>query len=729
MPIKTKTKTKTNPKTKKSKKMPRKITLKNNIEKSVLLNLNLHERNVICGNSNNSNEYTSFENNFVENPLFKKSLFKFIHDHNFTEANHNFYHYVNKNDNINNNKIHIPSYITQNDNFRIVQDRVYHQIVDLYKEYIKTTSSKQAINMKHMFESAISLNSIKSSKTYITNTINDMDDLRKDKSNLWKFLGMINKNPIISTYSPVVFEVHPDKKNSSKYCCYVNPQNFVFDLGVFTKEKTLKCNCKYRYMKYLHDLFETCFGKNHNLNINNVFKCFEKIFYCFSGDEFVNDENSYNKVLKSESLEKYNFNWDEFSREIGIQNVPDFFITPDLNYLKNVSTLLANEWDSEEWRPFWIYTYIRQIARYTDTWKKTSTDYYLNFLEHSSIYDVEIYAIRLLLKAFNKLLSELYIQKYYNAEKFNYVTNMSTDLKIVFYNIIKQNKWMSSKTRNYALEKIENLKFIIGSNLTISNDYDIDYNNRELWQNLLDFSTMKFNQFLMLIGENVIDLIQNNWKLSHTAFTANEAYMVNAIYRPASNSIYIPLAYIQEPFINLSGLGFEYNMAYFGFTLAHELSHSLDSNGSKYDLNGNLFNWWADSDKKKYKKIQDKINLQYFLFENKNKDFHPEMNVTENIADITGLHICERYLIDYYQSKQLPNVVIKEKLTDFYVFYAYQMKSIMSKYTMRMLAKTNVHSLNEHRVNVPLSRSPYFKAIFNIKKGDKMYYHDSEYIF
>ena len=105
------------------------------------------------------------------------------------------------------------------------------------------------------------------------------------------------------------------------------------------------------------------------------------------------------------------------------------------------------------------------------------------------------------------------------------------------------------------------------------------------------------------------------------------------------------------------------------------------------------------------------------------------MNVTENIADITGLHICERYLIDYYQTKQLPNVVIKEKLTDFYVFYAYQMKSIMSKYTMRLLAKTNVHSLNEHRVNVPLSRSPYFKAIFNIKKGDKMYYHDSEYIF
>jgi len=718
-------------KTKKSKRMTHKhkITSKNNIEKSLLLNLNLNERTMVCGNTN-SKDYNSFESTFVKNPLFKKSFIKFINEENFTEATENFYHYVNTNDNIYNNKIQIPSYITQNDNFRIVQDKVYHQMIEIYKEYIKTNSSKEAINMKRLFESALTLNSIKSSKIYITNIINDIDELRKDKSNLWKILAMINKNSIISTYSPIVFEVQPDKKNSNKYCCYIYPQNFVFDLGVFTKDKTLKCNCKSRYMKYLHELFETCLGKNHNLNIDNLFKCFEKIFFCFSGDEFSkNNQMGYNKVLKSESLEKYNFNWDELSREIGIKNVPDFFITPDLNYLKNVSTLLSNEWHTEEWRPFWIYIYIRQILRYTHTWKEVSTSYYLQFLEHSSNYNVDTYAIRILLKAFNKLLSELYVQKYYNADTFNYVTNMSNDLKIVFYNIIKQNKWMASKTRDYALKKIENLKIIVGSNVTISNDYDIDYNNSELWQNLLDFSTMKFNQFLMLIGENVIDLIQNNWKLSHTEYTGNESYMVNAIYKPNSNSIYIPLGYIQEPFINLSGLGFEYNMAYFGFTLAHELSHSLDSNGSNYDLHGNLFNWWTDADRKKYKKIQDKINLQYFLFENKNKDFHPEMNITENIADIMGVNICETYLLDYYQLNQLPNVVIKEKMIDFYIFYAYQMKSIMSKYTMKMLSRNNIHSLNEHRVNVPLSRSPYFKAIFNIKKGDKMYYSDSEPIF
>ena len=105
------------------------------------------------------------------------------------------------------------------------------------------------------------------------------------------------------------------------------------------------------------------------------------------------------------------------------------------------------------------------------------------------------------------------------------------------------------------------------------------------------------------------------------------------------------------------------------------------------------------------------------------------MNIGENIADIMGLYICEKYLIDYYQIKELPYPVIKEKLIDFYVFYAYQMKSIMSKYTIKLMNKNNVHSLNEHRVNIPLSRSPYFKAIYNIKKGEKMYYPTTDSIF
>ena len=716
-------------KTKKNRPTNKNKTARTNFEKSILLKLDVNERNIICNSANNTAEYTSFENDFIESTTvpFKKSLLKYLSYPERIKLNDNFYNYVNIHSNI--KQKNVPAYIIQYDDFRIVQDKVYHQMINIYKEYIKNTISNEAINMKNLYESALSLNPIKSSQSYINNIVHDIDELRKDKSNLWKFIGMVNKNSIVSTYSPLVFEVNYDKKNTTKYCCYINPQQFTLDLNVFTKQKTLNCNCKSRFINYLNELFDTCFGKNHNIIVENVFKCFEKIFLCFSGNEFVNNQFGYNKVLKSESFEKYNFNWDELSTELGIKDTPDFFITPDLNYLKNISTLLANEWHSEEWRPFWIYTYIIHVAKHTQQWQKIITNYYFKFLEHSDMYDKDVYSIRILLKAFNKILSQLYIKKQYNQNTFNYVVNMSTDLKKVFYKTIKENMWMDSKTRDYALKKIDNIKIVIGSNLTFADDSDINYNNNELWQNLLDMSKMKYNAFLILIGENVINLLHNNWSIKHSKYSETEIYMVNATYNLTTNSIFIPLGYIQQPFINLSGLGIEYNLAYFGFALAHELSHSLDSNGSNYDIHGNLFNWWSVADRRKYEKIQDKINLQYYLFSNKNKDLHPKMNISENIADIMGLYICEKYLIDYYQVKKLPNVIIKEKLKDFYVFYAYQMKSIMSEYTMKNRIKNNIHSLNEHRVNMPLSRSPYFKSVFKIKKGDKMYYSDNEPIF
>ena len=590
MPIKTKKRT-TNKKNK---------TAKTLFEKSILLKMDINERNVICSNAYNNYEYTSFEDQFIEKTSkpFKKSLLKYLSYPEKIKLNDNFYNYVNQKLKV--NQKNVPTYIIQDDNFRIVQDKVYHQMIDIYKEYIKNATSKEAINMKNLYESALSLNPIKASQSYINNIVRDIDELRKDKSNLWKFLGMVNKNCIVSTYSPVLFQVNIDKKNTTKYCCYINPQQFTLDLAVFTKDKTMNCGCKPRFIAYLNELFDTCLGKKHGINVENVFNCFEKIFFCFSGDEFSNNNPlGYNKVLKSESLEKYNFNWDELSTELGIKDTPDFFITPDLNYLKNISTLLSDEWHTEEWRPFWIYTYIRQVARYTQQWKELSVNYYLKFLEHSDSYGPEVYSIKIVLKAFNKILSELYIQKQYNPTTFNYVINMATDLKKVFYKSIKENRWMDSKTRDYALKKIDNIRIVVGSNLTFADDSDINYRSNELWQNILDMSKMKYNAFLILIGENVINLLHIDWSLKHVQYSDTEVYMVNATYKPTTNSIYIPLAYIQRPFINLSGLGIEYNMAYFGFTLAHELSHSLDSNGSNYDIHGNLSNWWSDADRRK----------------------------------------------------------------------------------------------------------------------------------
>ena len=93
-----------------------------------------------------------------------------------------------------------------------------------------------------------------------------------------------------------------------------------------------------------------------------------------------------------------------------------------------------------------------------------------------------------------------------------------------------------------------------------------------------------------------------DWAQYPVKMAGTQAYIVKAYYTPTQNKNYIPLAYLQKPFIDLDERGIEYNLAHIGFTIGHEMSHGFDDMGSKYDANGLLFDWWTEKDKKIYKK-------------------------------------------------------------------------------------------------------------------------------
>jgi predicted metalloendopeptidase len=157
-------------------------------------------------------------------------------------------------------------------------------------------------------------------------------------------------------------------------------------------------------------------------------------------------------------------------------------------------------------------------------------------------------------------------------------------------------------------------------------------------------------QFLQLYNKPIVDIPEVDWK--KFKLTGSQAYVVNAYYMPTFNSIYVPLGYLQKPFIDLEDRGIEYNLAYLGFTLAHEFSHSLDENGSQYDLNGNLHDWWSPKDKIVYKKRIKDIDNQYEKFMGHDGlKGDVTLYTGENMADITGLTICAEYLVLYHSIK------------------------------------------------------------------------------
>ena len=239
----------------------------------------------------------------------------------------------------------------------------------------------------------------------------------------------------------------------------------------------------------------------------------------------------------------------------------------------------------------------------------------------------------------------------------------------------------------------------------------------------------RHNLFMNLVGKKIIDYPVMDWTQYPAKLTGSQAYVVNASYTPITNSIYIPLGYIQEPFIDLNERGIEYNLANVGFTIAHELSHSLDEWGRKYNKEGNLDNWWSDIDIKHYKNIQNDIITQYETFaERDGIKFDASLSIGEDVADISGLAICEEYLRDYQEKTDMLPPNRAHSFQQFYTYYTIQMRQIIPKKALKAQLNTNPHPLDVYRCNVPLSRSEIFRALYNVKKGDGMWWHNTNTI-
>jgi putative endopeptidase len=624
-------------------------------------------------------------------------------------------------------------YIVQIDEFRLVQDKVYRQLLEIVKNYVKTEKSKKATEVKNLYHSLLRLNTDKESTSCANNMLKEIDSLRQDKGNVWKLLGLTNKNDIISWGSPFMWTLNPDDKQPNIFRCFIDsPQLSLIDLGIYFNDGTDEVyKRKYieRFMLYLGELFEQAFGKNHGFNISDIFTVEVKILNAMGCDYIKGKkaESTYNKVTTKEAMEKYNFDWKSFSTALGFNYTPDFFITGNLNYLKCGTDLLLKEWNTAEWRTYWIYIFIRQQQRWNYGGREIVYNFLGNFVrgQESSVHR-ELAPIYGLGYAFNTLLTNKYIEKYENKQLVEYVKTMAEDLKTVFIRIIRRNKWLQPKTKEKALKKLTNFNLVVGSPMLLREDPVLDYSSTDAWGNMMKISAWRHEKAIKLEGKHVIDIPVMDWAQVPPKFVGTQAYVVNASYTPSKNGIYIPLGYIQKPFVDLEERGIEYNLAHIGFTLGHEMSHALDDWGSQYDETGKLNNWWTNKDRKKFKQIQDDVIKQYEVFAGYDKiKFDASISIGEDLADISGLTICREYLRDFQLKNEDILPIQSLSFEAFFVYFAYQMRQKIGQKAIQAQLKTNPHPLDKYRTNVPLSRMPLFREIYGIKKGDKMWWHST----
>ena len=548
---------------------------------------------------------------------------------------------------------------------------------------------------------------------------NNLDDLRKDKNNLWELLSILDKNMIDQ---PFHINISYDDKCNSKFIVYIDSsgisldtRKYYFNMGKYEKIRK-------RYLRFIQTIFHFIFGKYHNFNTDNVLKV-EKLLASnmYHIEEYRNPDITYNKKT-IEELESLGFNWKKYGNNMNYNNIKTVIVT-NPKYIKNTCILLKNNWNSEEWKPYWIFKLILFYSNFHKEWNGEKFLFFSKYLmgqeKNTPLKQV---ALNYTEQIFNARINKMYVNSINLKNEINYIEELCKKLVNIFRKRLQNNCWLSFDTKQKAIHKLENITFVIGHKNKYMNDPTISFKNGHNIENYLKYCQWNLNEKQKLINTSVNKDVWDKYQDVNV-------FDVNAYYLPNTNEIVLPHAYIQSPFINLNK-PIEYNVAWLGATIGHEMCHAFDDEGSKYDHNGNYKNWWSEKDVSEYKKKQKDIIILYEKYAKQidNRKIDAELSLGENIADIGGLLVCEELLLDYYNEKNIKGEKRINKLKEFYTYFAESWRSKNSAKRDNLIMDQNEHLISKYRANCSLMKSDLFRSTYNIQKGDYMYLEKNEVI-
>lgn len=410
-------------------------------------------------------------------------------------------------------------------------------------------------------------------------------------------------------------------------------------------------------------------------------------------------------------------NWDKFFVEtMGIQT-PDTIIVTDPKVLATASRMMPTLSDREI-KDYYLWEYVSQAS------SKLSDDFTMANFEFNKVMS-GVQELRPLWKrslaategALGEAVGQLYVEKYFPQSSKDYMIGLVENLRVALGEHIANLDWMSDSTKTRAQEKLDAFTVKIGYP-----DKWKDYSSMEIdpelsyYQNVHNAGMWHQKEELSKWGKPVD---KTEWGMTPQT--------VNAYYNPMANEIVFPAAILQNPFFDPEATDAE-NYGGIGVVIGHEMSHGFDDQGSQFDADGNMVNWWAPEDAAKFEELTkglaaqfDKVEILPGLMAN------GSYTLGENIGDQGGLRVSHTAFLDA-QKKKGVDVESADALIDgftpeqaFYLNYANIWATNCRDEEKRNLTIGDVHSLAENRVNVTLRNiAPFFKA-FNIKPGDKLY--------
>ena len=314
-------------------------------------------------------------------------------------------------------------------------------------------------------------------------------------------------------------------------------------------------------------------------------------------------------------------------------------------------------------------------------------------------------------------LGRIYVQKYFPASSKERMKTLVENLRIALGERIAAQNWMDDSTKVNALLKLNTFYVKIGypDRWTDMSDLKIDA-KKSYYENMEECSRF-----------------WNAWRIDHTAgkpVDRNDWYMtpqtVNAYYNPTTNEICFPAGILQVPFFDPTADD-AFNYGAIGVVIGHEMTHGFDDQGRQYDKDGNMHDWWTESDGKNFTARTDKY-AEFFS----NIKVLPDLNANgrltlgENLADHGGLQVAWYAYKNATKRNPLPVIDGLTANQRFFLAYAGVWAGNVTEAEIRNRTKSDPHSLGRWRVNGALPHIDMWYDAFGVKEGDKMFIPKSE---
>jgi len=538
------------------------------------------------------------------------------------------------------------------------------------------------------------------------------------KKELSALLGVFNLRGI---HTPIGLGIEQDGKDSTRYLLHLSQDGIGLpDRDYFLKEDDAKLkSARMAYEAHIAQVF-TMMGESHPEDQARDVIAFETALAQAQWTKVaLRDPNkTYNKLSVSElNTLAPEFDWDHVLPASGIpmEKVKELIVaTP--TFFSETGKLMEKS-SLETLKSYLKWQVARRLMPYLS---KRFVDADFNFYSKTLRGIPENRprwkrGVGMVEMALGEAVGKLYVERHFPPKAKERMDALVGNLMTAYRQSIQNLSWMSAETRTAAQLKLSKFNVKIGYTQKWRNYQGLTVVKGDVVGNATRAAIFESERQIARLGQAVE---RDEWLMTPQT--------VNAYYNPAMNEIVFPAAILQPPFFNFEADD-AVNYGGIGAVIGHEISHGFDDQGSQYDGDGNLRDWWSQEDHAQFDQRTNRLVAQYERYEPV-KGYHVNGKLTlgENIADNSGLAIA-------YKAYQLslvgkPAAVIEEMTGEqrFYMGWAQVWRGKARESEAIRLIKVDPHSPAEVRGNAPLVNQPGFYGAFGVQSGDKLYLPEAE---